>query len=187
VCIVEFGASGPKVVWNDSGRLGYRKMTIVPPDWLVCIGDVESQGSNQLVVAINQSDMSPTRYHLLTWSGTDLSLLDSFVISRGVFTRERVEHSEGGCPAVIGELVPVEPNGAPAVLAHLDNPSNEVMTREIVMTILDDKLSVLDTVPLLEGHNWPSLMFWTDPDGKGNGVLQTLDGVSYRFYRESED
>lgn len=188
LCIVEFSAAGPKLVWNDSGRLGYRKMTIVPPDWLVCIADIESQGSNQLVVALSQSDVSPTRYDLLTWSVTGLRLFDSFIISRGAFTRERVEHTDTApCPAVIGELVPVEWNGAGAVLAHLDNPTNEVMTREIMMTIQDDKLSVLDTIPLLEGHNWPTLMFWMNLDGKGEGVLQTLDGVSYYFYRKTKD
>ena len=116
-------------------------MTTVPPDWLVCITDIENQGSNQLVVALSQSDVSPTRYDLLTWDGTGLTLLDSFIISQGVFTRERIEHSEGGCPAVIGALVSVERSGSAAVLAHLDNPASEVMTREIMMTIQDDQLS----------------------------------------------
>jgi hypothetical protein len=183
VCIIEFSETGPEVVWNDSGRLGYRKMTTVPPDWLVCIGDVESQGSSQLVVAINQSDMSPTRYDLLTWDEPGLSLLDSFVISRGAFTREKVEHNRaGGFPAVIDNIVPVEKDGGTAVLAHLFDP-----TREILMTIRDDKFSVLDTIAALEGHIWPTPTFWMDPDGKGEGVLQILDGTDYYFYRESKD
>ena len=46
---------------------------------------------------------------------------------------------------------------------------------------------MLDTIPLLEGHNWPTLMFWMNLDGKGQGVLQTLDGVNYYFYRATKD
>jgi hypothetical protein len=183
LCIVEFSVAGPEVVWNDSGRLGYQKLTVVPPDWPVCIGDIENQGFNQLAVARSQSDMSPTRYDLLSWDETDLSLFDSFVISRGAFTRDRVEHNHaGGFPAVIDDIVPVEQDGGTAVLAHLFDPTSG--TREVMMTIRDDNYSVLDTVAAIEGHVWPTPTFWMDLDGYGEGVLQIVDGAHFYFYRK---
>jgi hypothetical protein len=187
LCVVKFSDNAPGIIWNDSGASGYVKATVVPPDWLICVGDIMNLGSNQLAIAIRQSDMSPTRYHLLNWSDGALSLLDSFVISRGAFTRDNVEHNEkGGFPAIIGDLTAVECDKITAVLAHEFDPA-----REVLFAIRNDSFEILDDIAETEGRVWPNRTFWMDPDGKGKGVLQIVDdgaGLSTcYFHRKPPD
>jgi len=170
--------------WTDNGKFGYLHSHVIPPDNLICIADVGNVGHNQLLVAEAQSDVSPTRYNLLSWEEKELKLLKSFrILNRTIITERQVEEWEGRASFLIGKLIPIEVKGKRMFLAGEESSGK---TTTVLIETEDNELRVIKRIFDHSGWARPNKVFWMDIDGKGKGVLQLImdkDEIKYMFYR----
>ena len=180
LCVVRLQGRRAAIVFNDSGRFGFVKFTIVPPDWLVCIADLVGDGTNQLVAAEEQSDMGPTHYSILKWASGKLVL-----VHKGEFAGE----NRAVFPALFKDLIPVKLTGVPMLVAtELGGISG---VRHLLVRMKQDTYLAADTVFQDSGNVGPDEAFWLNIDGRGKGVLQVMMPTSgqaeYRFYRAERE
>gem|GEM_PF-1632753 len=185
LCIADLDSQHLHVSWTDKGRLGYIKSNVIPSDHLVCIADIENVGHNQLVVAEGQSDMSPTRYHLLSWDEDELKPVKSFIISKGTMVTEG--HIEAP-PWMIGDFHPIRMGGETVILASMVHSGAQF--KEVVAKVERGNFTILSELPRPDDWISPNrLLCWIDIDGKGKGILGVARSGhgrnSYVFYRSS--
>lgn len=184
LCIAHLNESGLNISWTDKGETGYVKSNIIPSDNLVCIADVANVGYNQLVVAEGQSDVSPTRYHLLTWNEGELRLTESFIVSRGTIVTEG--HIEV-FPWMMDDFRPMKMDEQTLLLGCMADSGAEL--EEVVVRIAHGNLKILEEISFHEGYVLPNRFCWINVEGKGKGALGVTHLMSgknkYVFYRPS--
>jgi len=182
LCNAKLNKKGLHLLWTDGGKLGYVKSNVIPSDHLVCIADMENTGSNQLIVAEGQSDVSPTRYNLLIWEKDELKLLKSFIVSKG--TMITTGHIEAA-PFLIDDLIPIKVKSQTMFIASMVYP--HVKCKQVLLRIENNNLSIIDTIFDHSGWSFPNRVYWINIDGKGKGLLRVTklrSGESkYVFYR----
>jgi hypothetical protein len=133
------------MVWTDRGVLGYRKSNITPSDNLVCIGDIVNIGSNQLVLAEGQSDVSPTRYHLLSWMENELKLIKTFIVSGARIISEGHEEKT---PFMISDISSLRIDDRTVLLSTM--VYENVSHMPAVVIIEDEVFTQLGVIPMEE-------------------------------------
>ena len=167
-------------LWTDKGKLGYVKSNIIPSDNLVCIADIMNMGYNQLLVAKGQSDVSPTGYELLVWGGNELKLLKSFIVAKGtIVTKGHIEAT----PFLIGHVSPMKIHGKTMFSGSMVYPE----FKQVLLKIENNRLTVIQEIFEHSGWVLPNRAYWMNIDGKGKGVLGTMElrngRTKYVFYR----
>ena len=89
VNVSRFDSTGIDMVYDRTSDLNMTITTILPPDHLVCVGDIDNDGQTELVTSMAQSDVSPTRFRSYVWDADDLSfdLKDEFSFGDNALVR----------------------------------------------------------------------------------------------------
>jgi hypothetical protein len=182
LCIAKLEKGRLSLLWTDKGKLGYVKSNVIPSDNLVCIADVENIGANQLVVAKGQSDVSPTKYNLLSWDKDELKFIKSLIISPegDIITKGDI----GAASFSIGDLKPIKIAGKIMLLVPMvdNNKFRQVIVKR-------ENNGVIISKPIFEHSGWrfPNRIYWINLDGRGKGILRVINlgsgEVKYMFYR----
>ena len=82
LCIAEMQQETIAITWDDMHSYGFSVSNLVPSGFLVCIADIENNGSNSLCYA---GSYSPCWYHVLKWNRWDLEITNTFSMFGGKF------------------------------------------------------------------------------------------------------
>ena len=199
LCIASWRGARLVRLWDDNTKLGYEVGNM--PDFLVCIADLGNRGRNQILVSKCQSDVSPTRFNVLTWNGKAASL----ELTRSFALHEKLEPVVGRdtfpAPWESGPLRPFVIEDTTWLIGWYWYPQHaDGMIAERGFRILRfDGDSLAASLPRF--RNLPEVgSLFLDPDGRGTGLLilrepivahmriggqppDVLKGSRFRFFR----
>ncbi len=186
--------------------------TLMPPDHLVCVGDIHNDGQMELVISMAQSDVSPTRFQSYAWNADSLSfeLKNKFSIINNdvfVFTGDlSLSHDAELSTYVSGGLNPIELYGWTHLLASefgeldscrlIDTANPKVKRRPtasnygsgdavMLLTISDDLVSCR-RFRKDDVKSPYSITYIEDADGSDSGLLVVTHEYFDRPWPESE-
>jgi hypothetical protein len=169
-----------QMLWTDEAKLGYGEDEM--PDYFWSVADFQNLGRNQLLVTRSQSDVSPTVYDLLEWSGNDkgLSRHASFFLSDTVVPASSGESDI--FPYAVGRIQPFSTNSGTLVMVEFsdwdrsDSVDLDVALRQRLLRLTGNDVQSFGNVWLQDGPMGSNCDYTTiDPDGAGQGLLRVCD------------
>ncbi len=174
------------VIWSDEASLGYHDFGITSPPSLVGIGDMLNTGVSHLIIRDSQSDVSPSRFDLLDWSGKDMRKDKTVILANGRVwpNKENDEPPDDTWePFVWYDFRVVKMQDETVILAPL---SGRAGTYHSLLRISGDIVeSVGLTITPVKGIGQvlPNPVHWINLDGKGKGLLHVNAWNEFIFYR----
>lgn len=161
-------------VWTDKGSKGYGKSDGSAN--LICISDVKNLSKNFLLLSTRQSDVSPSRYHLLRYQNNDLSLENSFIISdKKLILKGHIEKF----PYIIGNYLPLKIANDQYFIAT--QIINGYKFEKVLLKIKNNEVNIYDLHPSEISNCKTSNMFYVNLDGKSKGLL-TIKNEKVKYY-----
>ncbi|MFA5031378.1 MAG: VCBS repeat-containing protein [bacterium] len=179
LCIIKAEKDSLHFLWTDNGELGY--VNYNTSDKLVCIANVENIHRKQLVIAKEQSDVSPTTYNLLMWNKNKLELTKSFIVAEGnIITKGHTEEP----PFLLGHFKPIYIKGKECFLGCVECAPDSLHPYSYFQTVIFEMKNNFRILKALESNCCACANFETSVinlDGKGEGVMTLNSGQEDKF------
>ena len=163
------------ILWTDNAKLGFGEPNM--PDYFWSVADFQNLGHNQLLVTRSQSDVSPTVYDLLEWSGNDsgLSRQASFLLSDTVVpAASRVWDIY---PYAIGRMQPLRTDLGTLVMVEVGDTGTSsagdcgTVFRQRLLRFTGGAVTSFGDVWYRDYPHCSNFYGTLDPDGRGAGII----------------
>lgn len=176
IYVCRFAGKKLQVLWTDHAKLGYGEP--IMPDYFWSIANFQNLGRNQLLVTRSQSDVRPTIYDLLEWTGGEgLTRHASFIVSDALIPASN--WNSYIIPYALGRMLPLRTDLGTVVVVEakvVDTSSSgdlDAVFRQRLLRITGGAMQSLGDMRDL-GHSSRGDCYATlDPDGSGTGIART--------------
>jgi len=162
-------------IWSDEGRMKYGEFT--GRDYLINVSNFRNTSKNYLIISTKQSDVSPTKYHLLSYQDNQLSIEKKFIIANNEILFH--QHNEN-FPYIAGSFIPIQINKEQYFIST--QISDGYKFEKVLFKISNDKLVKykFDDSDIPESQS--GKIFYMNLDGNSKGLL-FLDKDIVKFFQ----
>ncbi len=171
-----------KMLWSDQERLGFSSSGMIPPETLVCVGDIFNEGRNHLIVKAAQSDASPSIYIFLSWSKNRLKFKRTAAFINYKVVRF-YKNEDKLFPYIWQKFKVIKIKNQTKILAPIFDKEGDGSGIIKISKNRFEIENILREPPIKKGRIIPGVVHWINIDGKGKGILHITANNKYYFYR----